>query len=401
MAEKGTLSRVYDWFDRQLPVTELMENHATKYPTPKNLTYWWNFGSLAAIFLVVQLLTGILLAVQYKNDPTLAFDSVQRIVRDVEWGWLIQPMHAVGASFFFLVMFIHLGRGMVYGSYKSPRALLWLIGCALFMVLVIAGFTGYLLPWGQMSYWAAQVITEVFSAVPVVGQTLVEWVRGSFVVSDATLSRMFAYHIVLVPILFIMLTVVHITALHKVGSGNPTGIEIDKKEKDKFATFHPLSTAKDAWFGLLVLMVFFAFVFFAPHYFTPVAQFIEANPLQTPPEIVPEWYFLSMFAILRSIPDKLLGVIALFGSTGILFFLPLLDRSPVKRAFSRPIFRWALLLFFLDFIYLGYLGTKPPLGANLVAGQIATLYYFLFFLSLPLVTWLEAKMAAKKEAKDE
>lgn len=389
--------RFYHWLDRGLPVSEFMERHITGYPTPRSLNYLWNFGSLAGFFITLQIITGFFLMSQYRGDATTAFASMQQIMRDVDWGWMIRDLHAVGASFAFAVIYAHTIRGMWYGSYKEPRRLLWHIGLLILLATMLAGFTGYLLPWGQMSYWAAQVITDLFSAIPLIGTAIVEWIRGGFVVGNPTLTRMFAIHAVLVPLLLLILIVLHLSALHKHGSNNPTGVEVDKKSPQEVTPFHPLHTAKDAWFTLFTFLFFFAFVFFAPDFFSNPDNYTEANPLVTPSEIVPEWYFLPFFAILRAIPNKLLGVIAFATSIGIYFFLPMLDRVRTRRALSRPIYKWMLLVFMVDLYLLGWVAAYPPLGPYLLVARIATAYYFIFFLSLPFISRIERRMLGEEQ----
>lgn len=384
-------SRLRQWVDDRIPLNEFLDRHITEYPTPKNLNYWWNFGSLAGIFFTLQILTGLFIAFHYKPDAALAFDSVQRIMRDVNWGWLIRTLHATGATFFFAAILIHMFRGLYYGSYKPPRELLWWIGLAIWITMMGTAFSGYLLPWGQQSFWAAQVITNLPSAIPVIGQPLVEWLRGDFTVGDATLNRFYAMHIVLFPLIIGVLVVLHLSALHRVGSGNPTGVEIDKETEAM--PFHPYHTYKDIWVISLVITVFLALVFYAPNIFQNPDNFIEANPLQTPEHIVPEWYLLAFFAILRSIPQKLLGVIALGAALIIFFFLPYLDRTRVRSATRRPIYRWLWLVFLLNFIVLSWVGANPAEPPFTTIGQVGTAIYFLFFLSLPLVTRLEGRGA--------
>jgi ubiquinol-cytochrome c reductase cytochrome b subunit len=343
----------------------------------------WNFGSLAGMALVIMIVTGILLAMQYTAHVDYAFDSVERIMRDVNFGWLLRYIHMNGASFFFIVVYIHIFRGLYYGSYKAPRELLWILGVVILLLMMMTAFMGYVLPWGQMSFWGAKVITNLFSAVPVFGESIVTWLWGGFTVDNPTLNRFYALHY-LMPFIIVAVVVLHIWALHQFGSNNPLGIDL-KGPQDKIP-FHPYYTAKDA-FGLGVfLVVFAAVVFYAPNYMGHPDNYIPADPLATPAHIVPEWYFLPFYAILRSIPDKLLGVIAMFGSIAVLFVLPWLDSSPVKSGRFRPIFRIFFVLLAIDVVVLGFVGANPPEGAWLITGQISTAWYFLHFLViLPLL----------------
>jgi ubiquinol-cytochrome c reductase cytochrome b subunit len=343
----------------------------------------WNFGSLAGITLVIMIVTGILLAMQYTAHVDYAFDSVERIMRDVNFGWLLRYIHMNGASFFFIVVYVHIFRGLYYGSYKAPRELLWMIGVVILLLMMATAFMGYVLPWGQMSFWGAKVITNLFSAVPIFGEGIVTWLWGGFTVDNPTLNRFYALHY-LMPFIIVAVVVLHIWALHQFGSNNPLGID-PKGPQDKIP-FHPYYTAKDA-FGLGVFLIFFAaVVFFIPNYMGHPDNYIPADPLATPAHIVPEWYFLPFYAILRSIPDKLLGVIAMFGSIAVLFILPWLDRSPVKSGRFRPIFRIFFVLLAIDSVVLGIVGAKPPEGLWLIVGRIATAWYFLHFLViLPLL----------------
>ena len=339
---------------------------------------------LSLVVLINQLLTGIWLTMFY--SPSEGFASVEYIMRDVEWGWLIRYMHAVGASAFFAVVYIHMFRGLMYGSYKPPRELVWIFGMLIYLALMAEGFLGYVLPWGQMSFWGATVITSLFSAIPVIGDWIVTLLWGGFSIDNPTLNRFFSLHY-LMPFVLVGVIVLHIVALHQHGSSNPIGI--DTKGPQDQLPFHPYYTVKDL-FGLGVFLVlFFFFVFFAPNFFGEPDNYIEANPLQTPPHIVPEWYFLPFYAILRAIPDKLFGVIAMFASLLILFVLPWLDTSKVRSARFRPVYKMLFWAFFIDCIILGYIGGKPPEGIFIVAGRLATAFYFLFFLILPFIGWFE------------
>ncbi len=377
------------WIDHRLPIFSFMEHELHEYPTPRNLSYWWNFGSLAGFMLVVMIATGIFLAMQYTPHVDFAFDSVERIMRDVNWGWLMRYIHMNGASFFFIVTYIHIFRGLYYGSYKAPRELLWMLGVVILLLMMATAFMGYVLPWGQMSFWGATVITNLFSAIPLVGNDIVTWLWGGFAVGNPTLNRFYSLHYLL-PFLIVGVVVLHLVALHQHGSNNPLGI--DRKGPQDSIPFHPYYTIKDM-FGIGVfLIVYAAFVFFMPNALGDPANYIPANPLQTPPEIVPEWYFLPFYAILRSVPDinllvitipsKLAGVIAMFGSIGLLFVLPWLDTSPVRSARFRPVFKWFFWLLVLAAVVLGICGAHRPEGIYVVLGRIATLYYYFHFLIL-------------------
>jgi quinol-cytochrome oxidoreductase complex cytochrome b subunit len=384
MSEFKTNSRVIKWIEHRMPVFSFLDHSVgSGYPAPKNLSYMWNFGSLAGITLVIMIVTGILLAMQYTAHVDLAFDQVERIMRDVNYGWLLRYIHMNGASFFFIVVYIHIFRGLYYGSYKAPRELLWMIGVVILLLMMATAFMGYVLPWGQMSFWGAKVITNLFSAVPFFGEGIVTWLWGGFTVDNPTLNRFFALHY-LMPFIIVAVVVLHIWALHQFGSNNPLGID-PKGPQDKIP-FHPYYTVKDA-FGLGVfLIVFAAVVFYIPNYMGHPDNYIPADPLATPAHIVPEWYFLPFYAILRSIPDKLLGVIAMFGSIAVLFILPWLDRSPVKSGRFRPVFRLFFVLLAIDAVVLGIVGAKPPEGYWLIIGRIATAWYFIHFLIvLPLL----------------
>ena len=405
------MQKLIAWIDERLPLTKVLEEHVTKYYAPKNFNFWYYFGSLALLALVIQILTGIFLTMHYKPDTGLAFASVEYIMRDVDWGWLIRYMHSTGASMFFIVIYLHMFRALLYGSFKGPRELLWIIGMVLYVALMAEAFMGYLLPWGNMSYWGAQVIISLFDAVPLIGPPLAEWVRGDFVISDATLNRFFAFHVILIPLLLAGLVFVHIVALHKVGSNNPDGIEI-KKHKDKKGIpldgipFHPYYTVKDTVGMAVFLIIFSAAMFFAPEmggWFLEHDNFVPANILQTPPDITPLWYFTPYYSILRAntvnflwIPAKLWGVAFMGLAIVLFFFLPWLDRSKVKSIRYRGwMFKTALAIFAVSFVILGYLGTKSPQGVNLFLfknvywAQAGTILYFAFFLLMPLYTWLD------------
>src|ERR1700757_183926 len=379
-------SRIIRWIDHRLPFVAMLQHELYEYPTPRNLSYWWNFGSLAGIMLGVMIVTGIVLAMQYTPHADYAFESVERIMRDVDYGWMLRYAHMNGASMFFAIVYIHLFRGLYYGSYKQPRELLWILGVIILILMIMTAFMGYVLPWGQMSYWAATVITNLFSAIPVVGQGIVTFLWGGFTVGNPTLNRFYALHYLL-PFVILGVVLLHLIALHRHGSNNPLGI--DMKGPQDSLPFHPYFTIKDL-FGLSVfLLVYCFFVFYAPNALGEPDNYIPANPMQTPNHIVPEWYLLPYYAILRSITfpilfisSKLAGVILAFGSIFILFFLPWLDTSPVRSARFRPIYKWVFWLLVIDVVALGWVGANPPEGIVVTVGQIATLYYFVHFLIL-------------------
>ncbi|MFZ2587960.1 MAG: cytochrome b N-terminal domain-containing protein [Alphaproteobacteria bacterium] len=385
--EQSITQNPMQWLDDRLPIFTFLNNSIGKnFPAPKNLNYMWNFGSLAGIALVVQILTGLFLAMHYKADVTLAFDSVQHIMRNVNYGWLIRNLHMVGASFFFVVVYVHMARGMYYGSYKSPREVLWGIGVIIFLIMMATAFMGYVLPWGQMSFWGATVITNLLSVIPFIGQDVVQWLWGGFAVGDPTLSRFYALHFLL-PFVIVGIVILHIWALHEHKSNNPVGIDL-KDEKD-FIPFHPYYTVKDV-FGLgIYLIAFCLMAFYAPEYLGHTDNYIPANPMVTPAHIVPEWYFLPFYAILRAIPIKELGVLAMFGSILILLILPWLDSSKVRSARYRPLYRQFYWVFVVNFIVLGWVGGKPPEGMYVLIAQGATAYYFLFFALLPVIAKVE------------
>ena len=374
------LESMLEWVDTRFPLTSTWKYHLAEYYAPKNFNFWYYFGSLAMLVLVNQLLTGIFLTMNYKPDASMAFASVEYIMRDVDFGWLIRYMHSTGASMFFVVVYLHMFRGMMYGSYRKPRELLWLIGMGIFFVLMMLAFTGYILPWGQMSYWGAQVIVSMVGAIPVIGQTLSNWILGDFMLSDAALNRFFAYHVVTLPVLLVTLVFVHIVALHEVGSNNPDGIEI-KKNKDPVThipvdgiPFHPYYTVKDIFGVVGFLIVFCGIIFFMPEmggYFLEYNNFIPANTLQTPDHIAPVWYFTPYYSMLRAVTvnflwvdAKLWGIVLMGGSVAIFALLPWLDRSPVKSIrYKGPYFKIALTLFVISVLVLGWLGTKSPTPA--------------------------------------
>ncbi|MSP48024.1 MAG: cytochrome b [Alphaproteobacteria bacterium] len=379
MAAPAFKNALVRWIDHRLPVFTFLQHELHEYPTPKNLSYWWNFGSLAGIVLVVMILTGIFLAMHYTPHTAFAFDSIERIMRDVNYGWLIRYIHMNGGSFFFIVVYIHIFRGLYYGSYKAPRELLWIIGVVILLLMMATAFMGYVLPWGQMSFWGATVITNLFSAIPLIGDGIVTWLWGGFSVDNPTLNRFYSLHYLL-PFLIVGAVLLHLMALHRFGSSNPLGIDV-KGPQDSIP-FHPFYTAKDA-FGLGIFLIAFAgVVFFAPNLFGEPDNYIRADPLVTPPHIVPEWYFLPYYAILRAIPNKLLGVIAMFGSILVLFIVPWLDTARVRSAKFRPTYRKFFWVLVVDCVVLGYVGANPPDGWFIVTGQVATAYYFFHFLIL-------------------
>ena len=378
---------VVRWIDHRLPVFSMLDHTANDYPTPKNLSYMWNFGSLAGLSLVIMIVTGIVLAMNYTAHVDHAFGSVERIMRDVNHGWLIRYIHMNAASFFFIVVYIHIFRGLYYGSYKAPRELLWILGVVIFLLMMATAFMGYVLPWGQMSFWGATVITNLFSAIPFVGESIVTFLWGGFSVDNPTLNRFFSLHY-LMPFLIAGVVVLHIVALHRFGSNNPIGI--DAKGPQDTIPFHPYYTIKDL-FGVAVFLLLLAgAVFFFPNAMGHPDNYIPANPMQTPAHIVPEWYFLPFYAILRAVPDKLGGVLLMFSAILVLFVLPWLDRSPVRSARFRPVFRIFFWLLFIDCIALGYLGGMPAEGIYVVLSRVATAWSFLHFLAiLPLLSVFE------------
>ena len=387
-----------NWIDARFPLTKLWEEHLAKYYAPKNFNFWYFFGSLALLVLVIQILTGIWLTMNYKPDAAKAFASVEYIMRDVNWGWLLRYMHSTGASAFFLVVYLHMFRGMLYGSYKNPRELIWIFGMFIYLCLMAEAFFGYLLPWGQMSYWGAQVIISLFGAIPVIGDDLALWIRGDYVIADATLNRFFAFHVIAVPLVLVFLVIAHIMALHEVGSNNPDGVEI-KKLKDENGVpldgipFHPYYTVKDIVGVAVFLMFFSVVVFFVPDgfgFFLEAPNFEPADPLKTPEHIAPVWYFTPYYAILRAVPDKFGGVLLMGAAVVIFFFLPWLDRSPVKSIRYRGIlYKGALTAFVIAFLVLGYLGTQAPTPGKTMLARIGTVVYFAFFILMPIYTKLD------------
>ena len=387
------------WIDQRFPLTKVWNEHLAEYYTPRNFNFWYFFGSLAILMLVMQLVTGIFLTMHFKPDSANAFASVEYIMRDVEWGWLVRYLHSVGASAFFVVIYLHMYRGLLYGSYKGPRELLWVLGMLLYIVLMAEAFMGYVLPWGQMSYWGAQVIISLFGSVPVIGPDLLVWILGDYAVGDAALNRFFSLHVIALPLILVVLVFLHIVALHTVGSNNPDGIEI-KKNKDKDGIpkdgipFHPYFTVKDTMGAVAFLWIFCAVVFYAPGlngYFLEHANFIEANPLQTPEHIAPLWYLTPFYSVLRAVPpmfgSQFPGVLAMGASLLILFFLPWLDRSPVKSIrYRSPIYKWVLGVFVVSFVMLGWLGMQPVTPLNVFLARVFTVLYFAFFILMPWYT---------------
>jgi len=435
----GPFNGLLTWVDQRFPLMESWRSHLSEYYAPKNFNFWYYFGSLAMFVLVIQIVTGIFLTMNYKPDASQAFASVEYIMREVPWGWWIRYLHSTGASFFFICVYLHMFRGMLYGSYRRPRELLWIFGMLIFLCLMAEAFFGYLLPWGQMSYWGAQVIVNLFDAIPFIGPKLAVWIRGDFVVSDATLNRFFAFHVIAVPLALLALVVAHLLALHEVGSSNPDGVEIKKIKDPKTGKpldgipFHPYYTVKDIYGVVVFLIVFSIIVFFAPEaggYFLEHNNFIPADPLKTPPHIAPVWYFTPYYSILRAITEKFMwvlaagtvgmagliigsvsnaalrigvaalalallagfywldpkvwGVVLMGASVMIFFFLPWLDRSPVRSIrYKGPITKAAITVFVIAFFVLGYLGTQAVTEERTLAAQIGTALYFLFFFLMP------------------
>ena len=370
-------SKFGKWFDDRLPLLSLGA-HLTDYPTPKNLNYWWTFGGILTFCLITQIITGIVLGMHYVAHADLAFESVEHIMRDVNYGWLIRYVHANGASMFFLAVYIHIFRSLYYGSYKSPREVIWIIGMIIYLLMMMTAFMGYVLPWGQMSFWGATVITSLFSAVPLVGESITNWLWGGYSVDNPTLTRFFSLHYLL-PFLILGLVILHIWALHVPGNNNPIGIDVKKPSKDT-VPFHPYIVIKDLFALLLFLIVFAFFVFYSPNILGHSDNYIEANPMVTPAHIVPEWYLLPFYAILRSVPDKLLGVVAMLSAILILAALPWLDTSKIRSAVFRPLYKQFYWLLVIDVLVLGYVGAMPAEGIYLLVARIATAYYFIHFL---------------------
>jgi len=380
-------SKLGQWFDSRLPLLTLA-HHINDYPTPKNLNYWWTFGGILTFFLIIQIITGLVLAMHYVAHADLAFGSVEHIMRDINYGWLIRYLHANGSSMFFLAVYIHIFRALFYGSYKAPREMIWIIGMFIYLLMMATAFMGYVLPWGQMSFWAATVITNLFSAIPLVGESITTWLWGGYAVGSPTLTRFFSLHY-LFPFLIFGLVILHIWALHIPGNNNPVGIDIKKPSKET-VPFHPYIVIKDFYALLIFLIIFSGFVFFVPNVLGHPDNYIEANPMVTPSHIVPEWYLLPFYAILRSVPDKLGGVVVMFAAVFILMFLPWLDTSKVRSAVFRPLYKVFFWILVIDVIVLGYIGAKPPEGMYLIIGRISTIYYFVHFIVImPLLGFKE------------
>ena len=387
------------WIDQRFPLTKVWNEHLAEYYTPRNFNFWYFFGSLAILVLVIQLITGIFLTMHYKPEANLAFNSVEFIMRDVDWGWLIRYMHSTGASAFFVVIYLHMYRALIYGSYKAPRELIWIIGMVIYIALMAEAFMGYVLPWGQMSYWGAQVIISLFGSVPIIGQDLLIWILGDYTVGDAALNRIFCLHVIALPLILVFLVFIHIVALHTVGSNNPDGINI-KENKDKNGIpkdgipFHPYYTVKDVVGAVVFLMAFASVIFFAPAlngYFLEHANFVEANPLKTPEHIAPLWYLTPYYSVLRAIPpmfgSQFPGVLAMFAALLIFLALPWLDRSKVKSIRYRSLpYRIALGIFVVSFVWLGYLGMQPVTPMNAILARVFTATYFGFFILMPWFT---------------
>jgi quinol-cytochrome oxidoreductase complex cytochrome b subunit len=375
------------WLDERLPVVRMVSDQFIVFPTPRNLNYWWTMGMVLFFFLVIQLITGIILAMHYIPHADMAFDSVEHIMRDVNWGWLLRNMHSNGASFFFIAVYIHILRGMYYGSYKAPREILWLVGIVIYLMMMAAAFMGYVLPWGQMSFWGATVITNLFSAIPIVGDYITQFLWGAYAVSQPTLNRFFSLHY-LVPMLLVAFVLIHVWALHVVGSNNPEGLDV--KSSDDTLPFHPYFTMKDMYMAIVFLTIYAFFVFFMAGYMGHPDNYIRANPMVTPAHIVPEWYFLPFYAVLRAIPDKLGGVIGMFGAIIVVAVLPWLDRNPIRSLRYRPMARTFFIIFVIVAMLLGFLGAKPAEGWYVTASRILTAYWFIYFLVIvPLLSKME------------
>ena len=387
------------WIDQRFPLSKVWNEHLAEYYTPRNFNFWYFFGGLAVLMLGMQLITGIFLTMYYKPDTANAFASVEYIMRDIEWGWLIRYLHSTGASAFFVIIYLHMFRALLYGSYKGPREFLWILGMLLYVLLAAEAFFGYVLPWGQMSFWGAQVIISLFGSVPVIGPDLLVWILGDYAVGDATLNRFFSLHVIVLPLLLVVLVFLHLVALHHVGSNNPDGIEIkENKDKDGIPKdgipFHPYFTIKDSMVVVGFIWIMCAVIFYAPAlngYFLEHANFVEANPLKTPEHIAPVWYLTPFYSVLRAIPpmfgSQFPGVLAMFAAILIFFALPWLDRSPVKSIrYRSPIYKWALGIFVVSFVMLGWLGLKPVTPTYALLGRIATVLYFAYFILMPWYT---------------
>ena len=386
------------WLDARLPLPRALYDNFTSFPTPANLNFWWTFGGILTICLLIQIITGIVLAMHYTPHADHAFASVQHIMRDVNYGWLIRYVHANGSSMFFLAVYIHIFRGLYYGSYKPPRELLWMVGVVIYLLMMATAFMGYVLPWGQMSFWGATVITNLFSSIPLVGDEIVSWLWGGFAVGNPTLNRFFALHYLL-PFVIVGVVLLHVWSLHVSGNSNPTGIEVKKRKET--VPFHPYYTVKDGFVIVLFLLLFAYFVFFHPNLLGHPDNYIEANPLVTPTHIVPEWYLLPFYAILRAVPSKLGGVIVMFGALGVLLLLPWLDTSKIRSARFRPLYRQFFWIFLLVCLGLGWLGAQPAEGGYVIAARVLTVYYFLhFFAILPILGLVETPLPMPKSIEE-
>ncbi len=392
-------SAVGKWFHERLPIVAFAKDHALDFPTPKNLNYWYTFGGILAVMLVVQIITGIVLVMHYTPQTDLAFSSVEHIMRDVNYGWMLRYLHMNGASMFFIAVYIHMFRGMYYGSYKAPREVLWMIGVIIYLIMMATAFMGYVLPWGQMSFWGAKVITNLFSAIPFVGDSVTTWLWGGYSVDNPTLNRFFSLHYLL-PFVLAGVVILHIWALHVVGNNNPAGVDV--KGPGDTVPFHPYYTIKDGFVIVVFFMFYALFVFYGPNYLGDAVNYVPANPLSTPSHIKPEWYYLPFYAILRSIPDKLFGVIAMFSSILILFFLPWLDTSRVRSGRYRPIFKLEFWIFAVVCVALGFIGSKPPEPVYVFWSRILTFYYFAhFIIILPVLGLMETPKPAPNSISDD
>ncbi len=375
------------WLDTRLPILRFTNEHILQFPTPKNLNYFWTFGFILTFFLITQIITGVILAMHYAPNSLLAFDSIEHIMRDVNYGWLIRYAHSNGSSMFFLAVYIHMFRGLYYGSYKEPREVLWILGCIIYFLMIVTAFMGYVLPWGQMSYWAATVIINLVGTLPIIGDSLTQLLLGGFAVDNPTLNRFFSLHY-LIPFIIFGLVLLHIWSLHVPGNNNPTGVSVQGKQDT--VAFHPYYTVKDFFAYVVFLLLFCYFIFYNPNALGHPDNYIEADPMLTPAHIVPEWYLLPFYAILRAVPDKLLGVLLMFGSIVVLFFLPWLDTMKVRSARYRPFYKMFFFIFVLDCLLLGYLGAQVPEGVYLLLSRVSTFYYFAFFiLIMPALSRLE------------
>jgi ubiquinol-cytochrome c reductase cytochrome b/c1 subunit len=392
-------NRVLQWFERRLPIMGLVHSSFVAYPTPRNLNYWWTFGGILTFMLAAQIVTGIILVMHYTPHATMAFASIEHIMRDVNYGWLIRYLHSNGASMFFIAVYIHMFRGMYYGSYKEPREVLWILGVIIYLLMMATGFMGYVLPWGQMSFWGATVITNLFSAFPFVGEPIVTFLWGGFSVDNPTLQRFFSLHYLL-PFMILGVVVLHVWALHVAGQGNPAGVE-PKTDKDT-VPFTPYATIKDAFGMSCFMLIYMWFVFYTPNYLGHADNYIPANPGVTPSHIVPEWYYLPFYAILRAIPNKLGGVLAMFGAIVVLAFLPWLDTAKTRSARYRPLFKQFFWIFVVVCVVLGWLGSKPAEGAYVIVARILTIYYFAhFIIVLPLLSRIETPRATPNSIADD